>query len=273
MQYNQIRPVRTEKRCCTEGNWQPSIDLHETRALKLPHFRSEDEIDALPRITRETLASVIRGDHAETAGNITIIDCRFEYEFEGGHIAGAINYNDKEALANTLFSDPSAPLPTSIPSPTSPTEPNHTLIFHCEYSNHRAPLMAKFIRQRDRAINAHRYPALTFPDVYILDGGYSSFFTTNMAACTPQAYVEMGAPGHENTCERKLAQFKRRTKLSRAQTFAFGTAIAAAKASPLPSLDASMLARSPTGLDVMDIDMSFDESPAPMPRARRNDSY
>ena len=82
---------------------------------------------------------------------------------------------------------------------------------------------AKFLRHRDRACNAHQYPRLTYPEVYILDGGYSSFFADHKYRCYPQNYVEMGAQEHANACERGLGRIKQqRAKLSRAQTFAFG---------------------------------------------------
>lgn len=82
---------------------------------------------------------------------------------------------------------------------------------------------AKFLRQRDRAVNAHRYPLLTYPEVYILDGGYSSFFQDHRYRCFPQNYVEMAAKEHAAACERGLGRIKQqRGKLCRAQTFAFG---------------------------------------------------
>ena len=82
---------------------------------------------------------------------------------------------------------------------------------------------AKHLRQKDRACNAHQYPKLTYPEVYILDGGYSSFFRDHKYRCYPQNYVEMDAKEHTNACERGLGRIKQqRGKLSRAQTFAFG---------------------------------------------------
>lgn len=82
---------------------------------------------------------------------------------------------------------------------------------------------AKFLRHKDRACNAHQYPKLTYPEVYILDGGYSSFFMDHKYRCFPQNYVEMADKEHANACERGLGRIKQqRTKLCRAQTFAFG---------------------------------------------------
>jgi rhodanese-related sulfurtransferase len=173
-----------------------------------------------------------------------IIDCRFEYEYHGGHIDGAVNFNDKEKLASQLLDV----------EPTS----NALLIFHCEYSAHRAPLTAKFVRNRDRTVNADRYPALTYPEVYILDGGYSSFFKDHRARCFPQNYVEMDAKEHELACEREMGKVKQRSKLLRAQTFAFG--------SRSPGLDSSPTAMGRSRIDSDEMDMGLDFTPAPAGR-------
>ena len=79
------------------------------------------------------------------------------------------------------------------------------------------------MRGRDRACNAHRYPHLTYPEIYILDGGYSAFFANHKMRCSPQDYVEMADKKHETACERGMGRVKQqRAKLSRAKTFAFG---------------------------------------------------
>jgi hypothetical protein len=78
------------------------------------------------------------------------------------------------------------------------------------------------VRSLDRKENTHRYPLLSFPEVYILDGGYSSFYHANSARCYPQNYLRMDAKEHEQSCERGLNKLRQRTKLNRAQTFAFG---------------------------------------------------
>lgn len=184
-------------------------DPDDLSMLALPHKLSEDEMDSIPRIDHDTLLRVLDGEFDDQFDETMVIDCRFEYEFEGGHIAGARNYNDKEALINKLF-DPTCCKKT-------------LLILHCEYSVHRAPTMAKHIRQGDRSVNDFRYPALTYPDIYVLDGGYHSFYKTHPMRCFPQNYVEMSAKEHEFACERGMGKLKQqRIKLNRAQTFAFG---------------------------------------------------
>jgi M-phase inducer tyrosine phosphatase len=106
----------------------PSImDIDDPPKLLLPHFVPEDKPDSLPRISRETLIDVLDGRYAELYEQSLIVDCRFEYEYEGGHIDGALNFNDKDELATKLFE--------------KENPPKTLLIFHCEYSAHRAPIM------------------------------------------------------------------------------------------------------------------------------------
>lgn len=83
-------------------------------------------------------------------------------------------------------------------------------------------LRAKFVRSQDRKENAHRYPELHYPEVYILDGGYSSFYHSNSTRCFPQNYLRMDAKEHEQSCERGLNKLRQRSKLNRAHTFAIG---------------------------------------------------
>lgn len=211
--------------------------------LQLPHDIPEDQGDSLPRINRNVLLEVMNGKYNECFDNIMIIDCRFEYEYEGGHINGAVNFNDKESLAARLFAEP---------------QPRTALILHCEYSVHRAPIMAKYLRHRDRSFNADQYPQLSYPDMYILDGGYSAFFAEHQPFCYPQNYVEMSSKEHEHACERGLGRVKQRSKLNRAQTYAFGQQSPEMEDSPTgrcrnPSGDRNRLLSSP-----------FDDSPAPI---------
>ncbi|KAK0734479.1 hypothetical protein B0T26DRAFT_73461 [Lasiosphaeria miniovina] len=189
---------------------QAVMDIDESAEPVLPHFFPEGSDDNIPRISQSTMLGVLDGKYTEHFSQKMIVDCRFEYEYDGGHIDGAINYNDKELLASHLFN--------------TPMEGRTLLIFHCEYSAHRAPIMARHIRAQDRNANIECYPKLTYPEVYILDGGYSGFFSAHRNRCHPQAYVEMNAAEHVNTCERKMGRLRQgRRGLGRAQTFAFGS--------------------------------------------------
>lgn len=222
----------------------PIVDLDsQQQTPQLPHFLT-DQAGDLPRISKNTMIDVLDGRYDHMYEKRVIIDCRFEYEYHGGHIDGAVNFNDKDKLASQLLDV----------EPTS----NALLIFHCEYSAHRAPLTAKFVRNRDRTVNADRYPALTYPEVYILDGGYSSFFKDHQSRCYPQNYVEMDAKEHELACERELGKVKQRSKLLRAQTFAFGQRS--------PGLDSSPTAMGRSRMDSDDMDMGLDFTPMPVGR-------
>jgi M-phase inducer tyrosine phosphatase len=78
------------------------------------------------------------------------------------------------------------------------------------------------VRHEDRKINAFRYPQLNYPEMYILDGGYSHFYESHRTRCFPQNYLRMDAKEHETACERGMNKLRQRSKLNRAQTFAFG---------------------------------------------------
>lgn len=129
--------------------------------------------------------------------NYIIIDCRYDYEYEGGHIKGAIHIDSPEAL-ETLFithrqflynktivdgikEDPSL---LNTPShlynylQTDKTEPCPPIvIFHCEFSQKRGPRGLRKLRDLDITINANNWPNVYYPEVYILDGGYRNFRT------------------------------------------------------------------------------------------------
>jgi M-phase inducer phosphatase 2 len=60
---------------------------------------------------------------------IVIIDCRFPYEFDGGHIKGAVNITNADDLENLLLeSEHLAEMGSRL-----------CLIFHCEFSSQRGP--------------------------------------------------------------------------------------------------------------------------------------
>ena len=108
------------------------MDLDDSLDLQLPHFNKEEEL--IPRITKQTMADVLDGKYLQQYEKSIVVDCRFEYEYEGGHIDGAVNYNDKEELSKRLFHEP--------------TLGKTLLIFHCEYSAMRAPNMCASLSRR-----------------------------------------------------------------------------------------------------------------------------
>lgn len=174
------------------------------------------EGDPFRRIKRETLVQILDGQYQHYYDRHVVIDCRFEYEYEGGHIDGAININSKDRLEE-LLSDEEGILGAANgmrPGKRGGDCRKRTLlIFHCEYSAHRGPRMAMHLRNRDRRLNMTSYPHLNFPDVVILQGGYNHFFEQFHTRCYPPQYVEMNDSLHKSTCEREMGRFRRHMKL------------------------------------------------------------
>lgn len=111
---------------------------------------------------------------------VIIIDCRYPYEFEGGHIKGALNLYLEDQVEDYL-----------LRTPIIPTCPDKrvVIIFHCEFSSERGPRMCRFVRERDRSMN--EYPILHYPELYILKDGYKDFFHHFKSECVPQSYRPM----------------------------------------------------------------------------------
>lgn len=92
--------------------------------------------DAMKRITPDTLSKLINGHYANKCDEVHIVDCRFPYEFQGGHIQTAKNYWTLEDLDQSFFENQL--LDTSI----TPAK-RAIVVMHCEYSAQRAPRMYK----------------------------------------------------------------------------------------------------------------------------------
>lgn len=68
---------------------------------------------------------------------------------------------------------------------------NACFIFHCEFSSKRGPAQYFLMRELDRKANAAHYPRLTYPQIYLMEGGYCDFFQQFPHLCVPQEYVQM----------------------------------------------------------------------------------
>ncbi|KAK3609207.1 hypothetical protein CHS0354_035147 [Potamilus streckersoni] len=100
-----------------------------SRTYCLPTVPSKQK--DLKCITTDTMAAVLRGDYSGILRNCTIIDCRYPYEFEGGHIKGAVNLYTKEMMQQFLLQSLGQTYDTQ----------RRVLIFHCEFSLERGPTM------------------------------------------------------------------------------------------------------------------------------------
>lgn len=102
------------------------IDDFNTPLPLLPSFL-EDGKDMIRRITPATLSNALSGVYNNDIGELHLIDCRYPFEFLGGHIQTAVNMTSISDLESKFF--------TQIKTKKT------VLIFHCEYSVQRAPQM------------------------------------------------------------------------------------------------------------------------------------
>lgn len=117
--------MKEEKIAFASSGLDTVMDIDDTPKMQLPHFNKDDE--SIPRISKDTMADILDGKYGQCYDRSLVVDCRFEYEYEGGHIDGAVNYNGKDELSHELFKTTS--------------DGTTLIIFHCEYSVHRAPMM------------------------------------------------------------------------------------------------------------------------------------
>lgn len=105
-------------------------DFSKPFCLPLMSGRHRD----LKSISHETMAKLLRGDYSKSVGSFRIVDCRYPYEFEGGHIAGAENLYTQEEILNALVK----PMQGSA-SVVADGAKRNIIVFHCEFSSERGP--------------------------------------------------------------------------------------------------------------------------------------
>lgn len=74
----------------------------------------------------QTISSHTLADHLKQDQEVMIIDARFDYEFEGGHILEAVNFHNPEEVEQTFFKDREL-IETMMLKGTP-------IVFHCEFS-------------------------------------------------------------------------------------------------------------------------------------------
>jgi len=152
---------------------------------------------SIPRISGETFVEMITGHYRDYFDYLYIIDCRFAYEYNGGHIKDAINFTSLDSLFNLFFR-------TIIP--------NSVIVFHCEFSHNRGPQIASLFRNHDRIMNQQNYPFLFYPNIYILDGGYRSFYQQHPDFCEGE-YVTMIDQRFKKELIESTTQFRLNTEI------------------------------------------------------------
>jgi len=164
----------------------------------------------LRTITPQTLVNLMNDAQKR---KFLVIDCRFPYEYKGGHIKGAVNITSPEELedllvnnrhllckedtlelikqdwAGTIAKYNMRPM-FNMQDPLALTPP--ILIFHCEFSQKRGPRALRALRNLDRSLNSVKWPNLFYPEVYILENGYKNFHSKFPEHCDPiNQYIRM----------------------------------------------------------------------------------
>ena len=137
----------------------------EKNGLSIPSFPC---IGNVPKISGNTLSDILSGKYDNEFDDLYIVDCRYTYEYDGGHIKGAVNANSIDELQKMFFDN---------------IVENAVIVFHCEFSHNRGPQLASSFRDIDRNMNKKRYPQLFYPNVFILDGGYCNFYRSHSEWC------------------------------------------------------------------------------------------
>ncbi|XP_062462311.1 M-phase inducer phosphatase 2 [Pezoporus occidentalis] len=151
----------------------------------------------LKYISPAMMVAVLTGQFSGLIESCVIVDCRYPYEYEGGHIKGAVNLPLEQDVEEFLLRKPIVPCDASK---------RVIVIFHCEFSSERGPRMCRFVREQDRARN--EYPALHYPELYVLKGGYREFFPQYQSHCEPQDY----RPMHHEDFKEDLRRFRLKSR-------------------------------------------------------------
>jgi rhodanese-related sulfurtransferase len=131
-------------------------------------------------ISTSTVKSVLDGKYSDK--HTAIIDCRFAYEFHGGHIPGAVNFPPGEIqnLVEYLFGL------NGLIAAHQKQQAKLLIIMHCEFSQCRAPRMAAELLRHSTLTGRSQQI-----EVYVMKGGYSEFYSLYPEVCEPRGYLAM----------------------------------------------------------------------------------
>uniref|UniRef100_A0A2I3HPD5 protein-tyrosine-phosphatase n=1 Tax=Nomascus leucogenys TaxID=61853 RepID=A0A2I3HPD5_NOMLE len=87
----------------------------------------------LKYISPETMVALLTGKFSNIVDKFVIVDCRYPYEYEGGHIKTAVNLPLERDAESFLLQSPITPCSL---------DKRVILIFHCEFSSERGPRIA-----------------------------------------------------------------------------------------------------------------------------------
>lgn len=108
---------------------EPNLIGDFTRPFCLPTI--EGRHSDLKSISAETMRKLVLGDFDNSVASFKVIDCRYPYEFQGGHIRGALNLYTHEQIIEEFVNKKT--------EPAVDVTKRDILVFHCEFSSERGP--------------------------------------------------------------------------------------------------------------------------------------
>lgn len=204
-----VRCLSDQQTFSSEEQIKASVELGSNRNLVgdrsrnylLPRCTSRKHGD-LACINAETMTELLHGKYNSDIEELHVIDCRYPYEYDGGHISIAKNIFTRPQIYDEYFR-----------SPIQAKDPSKRIVFvfHCEFSSERAPALLRYMRSEDRNIHAANYPALHYPEIYLLEGGYKAFFEYSTEFCQPNFYRTMLDEQFQDQC-RRFRSFSKQTE-------------------------------------------------------------
>jgi M-phase inducer tyrosine phosphatase len=166
----------------------------------------------------------LNGAFKEQIASYQVIECRFDYEYHGGHVPGAININTTMQLEEYFLSDTAKkPIP-SVWGRWPKARPCLPLRVQCQMC---ANLVRSFLNSE-----LSFSPTYTFVSVQstcarrivplittiILEGGYCQYFKESVACCETPGYVRMDDPNHAASRKEELDHFHK-AKFGRTKSY------------------------------------------------------
>jgi len=171
------------------------VECREKSLTSVPPFpilRTDKNPDIL-FILPETLASWMNANGGTSQAQIILLDCRYSYEYKGGHIKGALNITSLKDLQSTAFTCKSIEERRACMMEEADKENLKTpvIIFYCESSTKKGPRGFRAFRDLDREMDTNILPSPYYPFVYVLKGGYKEFHSQYPELCDPEGgYIE-----------------------------------------------------------------------------------
>jgi hypothetical protein len=156
---NLPKPDITDSDISVPGPWNAVSSMSRHKYQLPTHPR---RVGTIPYIASDTFAKLITDPASNPYKHITIIDARSAEEWAAGHINGSHHAQTVDAV---------------VPHLPGKAEPNDdAVVFYCEFSSHRGPSLAEDFRNFDRAVNYSSETGLSYPETYLLAGGFAEFF-------------------------------------------------------------------------------------------------